>query len=88
LSFAHARGPNFIQKQQPLQPNPKQSKQAELPDLLEALDGASPAAAVPENVARELADVAAIGGAGHLRGVRSFRALQRVLLAHSRGAML
>lgn len=43
--------------------------QAELPELLEALDGSSPAAALPDALARELTDVAAMGGATHLRGV-------------------
>jgi hypothetical protein len=43
--------------------------QAELPDLLDALDGSAPAAAVPEGLALELGEVASIGGAAHLRGV-------------------
>lgn len=45
--------------------------QAELPELLEALDGATPAAAVPEGLARELEEVQGIGGSAHLRGVRA-----------------
>ncbi|KAI8477285.1 MAG: programmed cell death protein 6 interacting protein X [Monoraphidium minutum] len=44
-------------------------RQAELPELLEALDGASPAASLPDALARELGDAAAIGGAAHLRGI-------------------
>jgi len=40
-----------------------------MPELLEALDGATPAAAVPESLARELEEVQAIGGSSHLRGV-------------------
>ncbi|GBF94332.1 hypothetical protein Rsub_06954 [Raphidocelis subcapitata] len=44
-------------------------RQAELPELLEALDGAAPAAALPEGLARELGEVAGMGGAAHLRGI-------------------
>jgi hypothetical protein len=61
----------------PLNPHPNHPNhpildpQAELPELLEALDGASPASALPEGLARELADVAGIGGVAHLRGVRA-----------------
>jgi hypothetical protein len=44
--------------------------QAELPDLLEALDGVS-SASVPEGLLREIEEVNSIGGAQHLQEVRS-----------------
>jgi hypothetical protein len=47
-------------------------RQAEMPELLEALDGAAPAAAVPESLSRELEDVQGIGGSAHLRGVSGY----------------
>ncbi|GBF91561.1 hypothetical protein Rsub_04301 [Raphidocelis subcapitata] len=46
-------------------------RQAELPELLEALDGATPAAAVPEGLKRELEEIQTIGGSSHLRGILS-----------------
>jgi hypothetical protein len=42
--------------------------QAELPDLLEALDGVS-SASVPEGLLREIDEVNSIGGAQHLQEV-------------------
>jgi hypothetical protein len=44
--------------------------QAELPDLLEALDGVS-SASVPEGLLREIEEVNSIGGAQHLQEVRA-----------------
>jgi hypothetical protein len=43
--------------------------QAELPDLLDALDGVS-TASVPEGLLRDMEDVNSKGGAVHLREVR------------------
>ncbi|KAF8060549.1 BRO1 [Scenedesmus sp. PABB004] len=43
-------------------------KQAELPDLLEALDG-SAAASVPEGLLRDMEEVSSIGGTQHLREI-------------------
>jgi hypothetical protein len=43
--------------------------QAELPDLLEALDGVS-TASVPDGLLRDMEDVNGKGGAVHLREVR------------------
>lgn len=43
--------------------------QAELPDLLEALDGVS-TASVPDGLLRDMEDVNSKGGAVHLREVR------------------
>ncbi len=45
-------------------------KQAELPDLLDALDGSS-TAAVPEALLREIKEVSSIGGTQHLREART-----------------
>lgn len=42
--------------------------QAELPDLLEALDGVS-SASVPEGLLREIEEVGSIGGPQHLQEV-------------------
>jgi hypothetical protein len=44
--------------------------QAELPDLLEALDGVS-SASVPEGLLREIEEVNSIGGVQHLQEVRT-----------------